>query len=67
MYKNYCFTKINVSLSFEPRTPQSQCLLDHSSSGGQLDHSAEGALPGERFNADQQCEQHFISQLPETD
>ncbi|KDR17787.1 A disintegrin and metalloproteinase with thrombospondin motifs 18 [Zootermopsis nevadensis] len=36
-------------------TPQSQCLLDHSSSGGQLDHSAEGALPGERFNADQQC------------
>ncbi|PSN53910.1 hypothetical protein C0J52_02463 [Blattella germanica] len=36
-------------------TSQSQCLLDHSSSGGQLDHSAEGTLPGERFNADQQC------------
>ncbi|XP_069681720.1 A disintegrin and metalloproteinase with thrombospondin motifs adt-1-like isoform X2 [Periplaneta americana] len=36
-------------------TPQSQCLLDHSISGGQLDHNAEGTLPGERFNADQQC------------
>jgi len=45
-----------VTFSFVIRTPQSQCLLDHSSSGGQLDHSAEGALPGERFNADQQCE-----------
>ncbi|KAJ4448313.1 hypothetical protein ANN_10328 [Periplaneta americana] len=37
------------------KTPQSQCLLDHSISGGQLDHNAEGTLPGERFNADQQC------------
>ncbi|KAJ8963106.1 hypothetical protein NQ318_018571 [Aromia moschata] len=27
-------------------TPQSRCLLDHGSSAGQLDHSAEGALPG---------------------
>ncbi|KAF2894409.1 hypothetical protein ILUMI_11760 [Ignelater luminosus] len=36
-------------------TPQSRCLLDHGSSAGQLDHSAEGALPGERFDADQQC------------
>ncbi|XP_076268234.1 A disintegrin and metalloproteinase with thrombospondin motifs adt-1-like isoform X2 [Rhynchophorus ferrugineus] len=36
-------------------TPQSRCLLDHGSSAGQLDHGAEGALPGERFNADQQC------------
>ncbi|KAF5283864.1 hypothetical protein FQA39_LY04684 [Lamprigera yunnana] len=36
-------------------TPQSRCLLDHGSSAGQLDHSAEGAFPGERFDADQQC------------
>ncbi|KAJ8924447.1 hypothetical protein NQ315_007244 [Exocentrus adspersus] len=36
-------------------TPQSRCLLDHGSSAGQLDHSAEGALPGERFDANQQC------------
>lgn len=36
-------------------TPQSRCLLDHGSSAGQLDHSAEGALPGERFDASQQC------------
>ncbi|CAG9762316.1 unnamed protein product [Ceutorhynchus assimilis] len=36
-------------------TPQSRCLLDHGSSAGQLDHGAEGALPGERFDADQQC------------
>ncbi|CAG9856832.1 unnamed protein product [Phyllotreta striolata] len=36
-------------------TPQSRCLLDHSSSAGKLDHSAEGALPGERFDANQQC------------
>lgn len=37
-------------------SPQSRCLLDHGSSAGQLDHSAEGALPGERFDANQQCE-----------
>ncbi|XP_060519373.1 A disintegrin and metalloproteinase with thrombospondin motifs adt-1 isoform X2 [Cylas formicarius] len=36
-------------------TPQSRCLLDHGSSAGQLDHGAEGALPGERFDANQQC------------
>ncbi|XP_018335694.1 A disintegrin and metalloproteinase with thrombospondin motifs adt-1 [Agrilus planipennis] len=36
-------------------TPQSKCLLDHGNSAGQLDHEAEGNLPGERFNADQQC------------
>lgn len=36
-------------------TTQSRCLLDHGSSAGQLDHSAEGALPGERFDANQQC------------
>ncbi|KAM3960344.1 LOW QUALITY PROTEIN: ADAMTS metallopeptidase stall [Aphomia sociella] len=36
-------------------TVQSRCLLDHGNSAGQLDHSAEGILPGERFDADQQC------------
>nr|XP_022913950.1 A disintegrin and metalloproteinase with thrombospondin motifs adt-1-like isoform X2 [Onthophagus taurus] len=36
-------------------TPQSRCLLDHGNSAGQLDHGAEGALPGERFDANQQC------------
>ncbi|XP_023022167.2 ADAMTS metallopeptidase stall isoform X1 [Leptinotarsa decemlineata] len=36
-------------------TPQSRCLLDHGSSAGKLDHSAEGAFPGERFDANQQC------------
>ncbi|CAH1169956.1 unnamed protein product, partial [Phaedon cochleariae] len=36
-------------------SPQSRCLLDHGSSAGKLDHSAEGALPGERFDANQQC------------
>jgi hypothetical protein len=56
MHKKDEFIQNSVTFSFVTRTPQSQCLLDHSSSGGQLDHSAEGALPGERFNADQQCE-----------
>lgn len=41
-------------------TAQSRCLLDHGSSAGQLDHSAEGALPGERFDANQQCKYHDI-------
>ncbi|XP_068083520.1 A disintegrin and metalloproteinase with thrombospondin motifs adt-1 [Anabrus simplex] len=36
-------------------TSQSRCLLDHSTSSGNLDHSANGLLPGERFDADQQC------------
>lgn len=37
------------------RSSQAHCLLDHGSSAGQLDHSAEGTLPGERFGANQQC------------
>ncbi|XP_074000179.1 A disintegrin and metalloproteinase with thrombospondin motifs adt-2-like isoform X1 [Rhodnius prolixus] len=37
------------------RTPQSHCLMDHNSSGAQLDHGGLGKLPGERFNADEQC------------
>ncbi|KOB64852.1 Uncharacterized protein OBRU01_20113 [Operophtera brumata] len=36
-------------------TIQARCLLDHGNSAGQLDHSAEGILPGERFDANQQC------------
>ncbi|VVC96184.1 unnamed protein product [Leptidea sinapis] len=36
-------------------TSQARCLLDHGNSAGQLDHSAEGTLPGERFDANQQC------------
>lgn len=40
---------------FFSSTVQSRCLLDHGNSAGQLDHSAEGILPGERFDADQQC------------
>lgn len=37
------------------RSPQSDCLLD--GPGPELlDHSAGGVLPGERFDADQQCE-----------
>lgn len=37
------------------RSVQAHCLLDHGSSAGQLDHTAEGTLPGERFDANQQC------------
>ncbi|BES91313.1 Reprolysin (M12B) family zinc metalloprotease [Nesidiocoris tenuis] len=37
------------------RSPQSHCLMDHSSSSTQLDHGGDGLLPGERFDADQQC------------
>ncbi|XP_054279137.1 A disintegrin and metalloproteinase with thrombospondin motifs 6-like [Macrosteles quadrilineatus] len=36
------------------RSPQSHCLMDHNDQS-QLDHSSHGALPGERFDADQQC------------
>ncbi|CAD7015110.1 unnamed protein product [Ceratitis capitata] len=31
------------------------CLFDHGQFANNLDHSAEGILPGERFDADQQC------------
>lgn len=30
-------------------------MFDRGHSGTHLDHSAEGLLPGERFDADQQC------------
>ncbi|XP_067632659.1 uncharacterized protein stl [Eurosta solidaginis] len=31
------------------------CLFDHGQFANNLDHAAEGILPGERFDADQQC------------
>lgn len=34
---------------------QSKCMFDRGQFGNSLDHSAEGLLPGERFDADQQC------------
>jgi hypothetical protein len=37
------------------RTPQAMCLFDRGHFGSNLDHSAEGILPGERFDSDQQC------------
>ncbi|KAG8329988.1 metalloendopeptidase activity protein [Homalodisca vitripennis] len=36
------------------RSSQSHCLMDHAEDS-QLDHTSHGVLPGERFNADQQC------------
>lgn len=46
-------------MSINCRSSQARCLLDHGSSAGQLDHSAEGTLPGERFGANQQCKTMF--------
>lgn len=37
------------------RSSQSKCLIDRGHFSAILDHSAEGMLPGERFDADQQC------------
>ncbi|XP_017475926.1 PREDICTED: uncharacterized protein LOC108366127, partial [Rhagoletis zephyria] len=37
------------------RKGQGSCLFDHGQFTNNLDHSAEGILPGERFDADQQC------------
>ncbi|XP_058461510.1 A disintegrin and metalloproteinase with thrombospondin motifs 18 isoform X2 [Malaya genurostris] len=37
------------------KTNQALCLFDRGHYGQSLDHSAEGRLPGERFDADQQC------------
>lgn len=34
---------------------QSRCMFDRGQFGNSLDHAAEGLLPGERFDADQQC------------
>ncbi|XP_059620243.1 A disintegrin and metalloproteinase with thrombospondin motifs adt-2 [Phlebotomus argentipes] len=34
---------------------QAHCLFDRGHSAHSLDHAAEGLLPGERFDADQQC------------
>ena len=37
------------------KTSQATCLFDRGHFGSNLDHSAEGILPGERFDSDQQC------------
>lgn len=34
-------------------------MFDNGHYGASLDHSAEGILPGERFDADQQCTFYF--------
>lgn len=44
---------INFKLYF--RTTQATCLFDRGNFGSNLDHAAEGILPGERFDSDQQC------------
>lgn len=42
------------SFSFA-RKSQARCLFDHGQFMENLDHSADGLLPGERFNANLQC------------
>lgn len=37
------------------RTSQARCLFDRGRYEAKLDHNADGTLPGERFDADQQC------------
>ncbi|XP_029735370.2 A disintegrin and metalloproteinase with thrombospondin motifs adt-1 [Aedes albopictus] len=37
------------------KTTQAVCLFDRGHVGPSLDHTAQGMLPGERFDADQQC------------
>ncbi|XP_062544375.1 A disintegrin and metalloproteinase with thrombospondin motifs adt-1 isoform X2 [Armigeres subalbatus] len=37
------------------KTTQAVCLFDRGHYGPSLDHAAQGMLPGERFDADQQC------------
>lgn len=37
------------------RSSQATCLFDRGQFGPSLDHSAEGLLPGQRFDADAQC------------
>uniref|UniRef100_A0A182JD08 Uncharacterized protein n=1 Tax=Anopheles atroparvus TaxID=41427 RepID=A0A182JD08_ANOAO len=37
------------------KTSQATCLFDRGHYGSSLDHTGEGKLPGERFDADQQC------------
>jgi len=36
-------------------TSQSKCLFDKAEAGFGLEHQADGRLPGERFDADKQC------------
>ncbi|EDV37612.1 uncharacterized protein Dana_GF13538 [Drosophila ananassae] len=39
--------------------PQAECLFDRGQFVGNLDHSAGGILPGQRFDANQQCMLRF--------
>lgn len=41
-------------------TSQAKCLFDFDQTDPTLDHGAEMILPGERFDADQQCKSHFF-------
>ncbi|KAL9699239.1 hypothetical protein quinque_002680 [Culex quinquefasciatus] len=44
-----------VSHEIGHKTSQSVCLFDRGHVAPNLDHNVEGKLPGERFDADQQC------------
>lgn len=48
-------TCILLNHNFFSRKGLGSCLFDHGQFANNLDHSAEGILPGERFDADQQC------------
>ncbi|XP_075165715.1 ADAMTS metallopeptidase stall [Haematobia irritans] len=43
------------SLNVFLEKPQAKCLFNRAEFNQNLDHSAEGILPGERFDANQQC------------
>ncbi|XP_073811990.1 ADAMTS metallopeptidase stall [Musca autumnalis] len=43
------------SLNLFLEKPQAKCLFNRAEFNHNLDHSAEGILPGERFDANQQC------------
>lgn len=47
---------INNCWLYANRTSQAKCLFDHGQADPTLDHGAEMIYPGERFDADQQCE-----------
>lgn len=54
----FCWFAHKINSSGAPqcdRTSQAKCLFDQSVFDLSLDHTAEGMLPGERFDADQQC------------
>ena len=43
------------------RSKQSRCLFDKSTTSNILDHGSNGILPGERFDANQQCKLKYGS------